>query len=169
MWQLPDSTYSDPLNQWCTIYSISQELLVLFHVWFVWYIPISLRWRHNGRYSVSNHQPHEYLLNRLFRRRSKKTSKLCVPGLCAGNSSVTGEIPAQMASNAENVSIWWRHHVYSYPQESYWHWSTRRISAMPVKHSWSLWLTQLPWTKWPPFHSRYIQMHFREWKVLYFE
>ena len=22
-----------------------------------------------------------------------------------------GEFPAQMASNAENVSIWWRHHV----------------------------------------------------------
>ena len=25
--------------------------------------------------------------------------------------SGTGEFPAQMASNAENVSIWWRHHV----------------------------------------------------------
>ena len=23
---------------------------------------------------------------------------------------VTGEFPAQMASNTENVSIWWRHH-----------------------------------------------------------
>ena len=23
----------------------------------------------------------------------------------------TGEFPAQMASNAENASIWWRHHV----------------------------------------------------------
>ena len=41
----------------------------------------------------------------------KKTSKLCVTGLCAGNSPVTGEFPAQKASNAENVSIWWRHHV----------------------------------------------------------
>ena len=30
---------------------------------------------------------------------------------CAGNSPGTGEFPAQMASNAENVSIWWRHHV----------------------------------------------------------
>ena len=37
-------------------------------------------------------------------------SKLRVTGLCAGNSPVTGEFPAQMASNAENVSIWWRHH-----------------------------------------------------------
>ena len=71
---------------------------------------ISLQWRHNGRNSVSNHQPHECLLNRLFRRRSKKTSKLRVTGLCAGNSPETGEFPAQMASNAENASIWWRHH-----------------------------------------------------------
>ena len=71
----------------------------------------SLQWCHNGRYGVSNHQPHDCLLNRLFRHRSKKTSKLRVTGLCARNSPVTGEFPAQMASNAENVSIWWRHHV----------------------------------------------------------
>ena len=57
------------------------------------------------------HQPDKSLLNRPCRRRSKKTSKLCVTGLCARNSQVTGEFPAQMASNAENVSIWWRHHV----------------------------------------------------------
>ena len=60
--------------------------------------------------SVSNHQPHGCLLNRVFRRRSKKTSKLRVTGLCEGNSLVTGEFPAQRASNADNVSIWWRHH-----------------------------------------------------------
>ena len=40
----------------------------------------------------------------------KKTSKLRFTGLCAGNSPVAGEFPAQMASYAENVSIWWRHH-----------------------------------------------------------
>ena len=71
----------------------------------------SLQWRHNGRDSVSNHQPHHCLLNRLFRRRSKKTWKLRVTGLCVGSSPGTGEFPAQMASDAENVSIWWRHHV----------------------------------------------------------
>ena len=59
-------------------------------------------------------QPHDCLLNRLFRRRLKKTSKLRVTGLCAGNSPVTGEFPAQMTSNAENVSIWWRHHHMSW-------------------------------------------------------
>ena len=51
----------------------------------------SLRWRHNERDGVSNHQ-------------------LRVTGLCAGNSPGIGEFPAQMASYAENVSIWWRHH-----------------------------------------------------------
>ena len=71
---------------------------------------ISLRWRHNGRDGVSDHQPHDCLLNRLFGCRSKKTSKLRVTGLCAANSPMTGEFPAQKTSNAENVSIWWRHH-----------------------------------------------------------
>ena len=70
----------------------------------------TLQWRHNGHDGVSNHQPHYCLFNRLFWHRSKKTSKLRVAGLCAGNSPVTGEFPAQRASNAENVSIWWRHH-----------------------------------------------------------
>ena len=85
-----------------------------------WY-PVGLHfgspviWRHNGCDGVSNHQPHDCLLNCLFRRRSKETSKLRVTGLCAGNSPGTGEFPAQMASNAENVSIWWRHHANSRP------------------------------------------------------
>ena len=70
----------------------------------------TLQWRHNRRDGVSNHQPRDCLLNRLFGRKSKKTSKLRVTGFCEGNSPVTGEFPAQMASNAENVSIWWRHH-----------------------------------------------------------
>ena len=72
---------------------------------------IPLLWHNNGRGSVSNHQPHDCLLNRLFRRRSRKTPKLRVTGLCAGNSTGTGGFPAQMATNAENVSIWWRHHA----------------------------------------------------------
>ena len=64
-----------------------------------------LQWRHKWHDSVSNHQTHDCLLNRLFRGRSKKTSKLRVTGHCAGNSPGTGEFPAQMASYAENASI----------------------------------------------------------------
>ena len=40
---------------------------------------ITLQWRHTERDGDSNHH---CLLNRLFRRRSKKTSKLRVTGLC---------------------------------------------------------------------------------------
>ena len=47
---------------------------------------ISLQCRYNGHDGVSNHQPHDGLLNRLFRCRSKETSKLRVAGLCVGNS-----------------------------------------------------------------------------------
>ena len=68
--------------------------------------PSTLQWRHDGRKCVSDYQPHDCLLNRLFRHRSKNTSNLRVTGLCVGNS--------QMASNAENVSIWWRNMHLSY-------------------------------------------------------
>ena len=68
----------------------------------------TLQWRPIEHDCVSNHQSGDCLLNRLFMCRSKK--KLHVTGLCAGNSPVTGEFPTQKASNAENVSIWWRHH-----------------------------------------------------------
>ena len=81
------------------------------------------QWRHNERGGVSNHQPQDCLLSRLFGHRSKKTAKLRVTGLCTGNSPVTGEFPAQMASNAENVSIWWRHCVYA-RSTAYFRWDT---------------------------------------------
>ena len=84
------------------------HLPCIMRVIFWW--AFALHWRHNGCDGVSHHQPYECLLPRLYRRKPKKTAKLRVTGLCAGNSPVTGEFPAQMASNAENVSIWWRHH-----------------------------------------------------------
>ena len=77
----------------------------------IWHFFRSLQWHHDGRDGVSNHQPPDCLLTRLFRHRSTKTLKLRVTGLCWGNSLVTGGFPAEMASNAEKVSIWWRHHV----------------------------------------------------------
>ena len=70
----------------------------------------ALQWRHNERDGVKNHRRLICLLNCWLRHRLKKTSKLRVTGLCAWNSPATGEFPAQKASDAENVSIWWRHH-----------------------------------------------------------
>ena len=46
------------------------------------------------------------LLNRLFGHRSKEISKVCVTGLC------------ERASNEENVSTWWHHHVSEIPHRS---------------------------------------------------
>ena len=102
---LPHALYSvtsDPTVAYITTCRIS----ILRHL-------LTLQWRHNGRDGVSNHQPHDCLLNRLFKAQIKeniKTSKPRVTGLCEGNSPVTGEFLAQRASNAENFSIWWRHH-----------------------------------------------------------
>ena len=63
-----------------------------------------------------------------FGHRSKKTSKLRATGLCAGNSPLTGEFPARKASNAENASIWLRHHGLWPLVES-----GEMISSRPVK------------------------------------
>ena len=43
---------------------------------------LTIQWHHNDRHGFSNHRRLNCLLNRLFRRRSKKTSKLRVTGLC---------------------------------------------------------------------------------------
>ena len=63
----------------------------------------SLQWRHNERDGVSNHRHLYHSLSRLFRRRSRKISKLCVTGLCEGNSLVAGEVHAQRASDMEKT------------------------------------------------------------------
>ena len=56
---------------------------------------LSLQWRHNGHSSVSNHQPHDCLLNQT--QIKENINALRHWPLC-------GEY-LQMASNAENVSI----------------------------------------------------------------
>ena len=84
--------------------------LVLFTFW---------HWRHN--------------------QRSKKTLKLRATGLCAGNSPGTGEFPAQMASDTENVSISWRHHVLS----------CYRLSATSVLPRW---VTEGRWSTLKPHY-----------------
>ena len=87
------------------------------------------------------------------RRRSKKTSKFSVTGLCVGNSPVTDEFPTQRASNAENVSIWWRHHapyrfrqhnfVWLYPYLSgllHWYLGNHTTTPVPVQQPCRLWV-----------------------------
>ena len=79
----------------------------------------ALQWRHNEIDCVSNHQHLDCLLNRLLRCTSKKTSKLCFTRLLAFVKGIrrwpVRGFPSQRASNADNVSIWWCHHV-AWPQ-----------------------------------------------------
>ena len=76
----------------------------------------SLQWRPNECNDVSNHRRLDGLLSHLFRRRSKKSSKLRVTfsvllAFLCGEPPVTDGFPSQRASNTENISIWWRHHA----------------------------------------------------------
>ena len=86
-------------------------ILFLLREWLNLSLYNTLQWRHNERDGVSNHRRIDCLPDCLFRWRSKIPSKLSVTSLCKGNSPVTGEFPAQRASNAEKVSIWWRYHA----------------------------------------------------------
>ena len=75
---------------------------------FIWYqADAASQWSYNRRLKSRRIG---CLLNCLFRLRSNKTWKLRIIGLCEGDSPVTGELLSQRASNAENISLWCRHH-----------------------------------------------------------
>ena len=92
----------------CQVCQVNHNLFSLRLMYF--FNSNTLQWRHKDHDSVSNHQSLDCLLNCLFRQRSNKSSKLSVTGLGEG----TGEFPPQRVSNAENVSILWRHHAKSW-------------------------------------------------------
>ena len=103
---------------WCPVYSARPLLSTLSDVetggsqylcgWKRWE---ASRRRHNERDGDSNHRRLDWFVNRLFRRRSKRASKLRVTGICEGNPLFAGGIPSERARNAENVSNWLRRHV----------------------------------------------------------
>ena len=90
---------------------ISENYFSNIHFYININISMSLQWRHNGCDSVSNHQPHDCFSTIYSDTDQWKHQSSALLALCAGNSPEAGEFPAQMDSNAENVSIWWRHHV----------------------------------------------------------
>ena len=76
----------------------------------------TLQWRLNGCDSVSNHQPHDCLLNHLFRRRSKKISKALRHWPLCGEFTGGRWIPrknGQLRGKCFHLIIWWRHHELS--------------------------------------------------------
>ena len=103
--------------------------------------PSPLHWRQNGHDSVSNHQPHDCLLKRLFRPRSKKTSKLRVTGLCAGNSPVTDEFPHKWPVTRkmlpfDDVTMQWCHSRVCHPGGHHWDYypDTLSCNQIPATH-----------------------------------
>ena len=101
--------------QWVNCFIVVVFLILLdshgaFSHIFQDYLQTPLQWRHNECNGISNHRRFDCLLSRFFRCRSKKTSKLCITGLCDGNPPVASGFPSQRASNAINVSIRWCHH-----------------------------------------------------------
>ena len=94
---------------------------------------VTLQWRHNGRDSVSNHESHDFLLNRYSdadQRKHQSSTSLAFVGKSPG----TGEFPAQMASYAENVSIWWRHHDTAAKRSSAKDWPGFNVCGSTVFH-----------------------------------
>ena len=94
--------------------------------WYSWSSDDTLQWRHNGHGSVTNHQPHHCLLNGSFRRRSKKSLKLCVTGLCAGNSP--GPVNSPYKWPVTRKMFCWRRHAGDAPFTS-----QRSIDILPIK------------------------------------
>ena len=94
------------------------KLGIILTVGFQWELEVDadisyqiITWRHDDHDGVSNHQPLGCLLNLLFRRKIKENIKAQRPWPLCGEFTGAGEFPAQKASYAENVSIWWRRHV----------------------------------------------------------
>ena len=73
----------------CLIRRIARLPLGIWIIYQPWWmvsgsIWFSLQWRHDEYHGVSNHRRLKCLLNRLFRRTSKKQSKPRATGLCGG-------------------------------------------------------------------------------------
>ena len=68
-----DNTFSRSAFIW----SLFDLLVRHTSVWFdtLWCTAITLQWRHNEHDGFSNHQPHDFLLNRLFKAQIKESIK----------------------------------------------------------------------------------------------
>ena len=71
----------------------------------------SLQWRHNEHDGVSNHQPPDCLTQPSIQAQIKENIKAPRHWPLWGEFTGDRWTPRTRASNAENVSIWWRHHV----------------------------------------------------------
>ena len=106
---VPNNHRSCSNNMGCnivrTLRILINALRYMFHV-----VIMRITMTSYERDGVSNHQPQIVYSTVCSGADQGKHQRLRVTSLCEGNSSVTDEFPAQRTSDAENVSIWWRHH-----------------------------------------------------------
>ena len=100
------------IQNWCVTIAVQTEISIstvrlcvfdmsklhsICSMYVCWHLlACTLHWRQNDHGGVSNQQPHGCVLNRLFRRKSKKTPKLRVTVLCVGNSPHKGPVTRKM-------------------------------------------------------------------------
>ena len=114
-------------------YFTGTETIIRLH-WCHWSKLEWLHWRHNGGDGVSNHLRLHCVLNCLFRRRSKKISKLCSTGLREGNpvdSPHKGPVTRIMFP-FDDVIMWKRYLHHMHPHELI---IQRRYSAREITKS----------------------------------
>ena len=101
---------------------------------------------------ITIHQPHDCLLNRFNQAQIKENIKAPRHWPLWGGFTVTGEFPAQRASNAENVSIWWRHHDCPFVT------SVGSLNVTVKNHTWPQLESKLSYVeeggRWKPTHCR---------------
>ena len=120
-----------------------------------WYIQLSiflssLRWHHNGRDSVSNHQPYDCLLNRLFRRRWKKTSKFRVTGLCAGKSPHKWPVTRKMFPFDDVIMLIMTCYDQGWHRSKAWQWLQKSFMVPEIVHSLTVFRHLVPAKKTSP-------------------
>ena len=118
LWNLPGTN-----DLRCYVLSVSTgggvRRLNVAHLWTLLYAAMSkggcgeqLTWHYKdvimSVICVSNHQPHDCLLNHFIQAQIKENIKALRHWPLWGE--FTGEFPTQRASNAENAFIWWCHH-----------------------------------------------------------
>ena len=106
-----------PVTRSFEVFYLRPNKLLSKRSWGWWFETLSWSWwRHcNGKFITRwrlKSPASRWFAQTFVQAQVKKTSKLGVTGLCEGNLSVTGAFPSQRASNTENISIWWRHHVF---------------------------------------------------------
>ena len=129
----------------------------------------SLQWRHNERDRVSNHQSPDCLFNRLFKAQIKENIKAPRHWPLWGEFPGDGEFPHKGAVTGKMdpfddvIMISARFHM-PLVAPIVRIWGSLFVDTETPSWCFCRMFHWNPWTKWPLFRRRYIQIYFCEWK-----